>query len=50
MFADDLVLLAECDNDLQVMLDTHEWCTTWVMNAMNKETMHFRKKGKMYMI
>ena len=49
MYADDLVLMAENETDLQDMLDAlAEWCETWGMNVNDKKTkvMHFRKKGR----
>ena len=49
IFADDIALLAENEQDLQSMLNcVHSWCDKWRM-AVNLDTtkvMHFRNKRK----
>ena len=48
LYADDIVLLAENEHDLQILLDTiFSWCKTWYMNVNEKKTkiVHFRKKN-----
>ena len=48
MYADDMVLLAEKEKDLQIMLDElSHWCDTWGMDVNEEKTkvMHFRKSG-----
>ncbi len=45
-YADDMALLAECETDLQQMLDSlHEWCSRWKLklNVLKSQVMHFRK-------
>ena len=33
LYADDIVLLAENEKDLQTLLNTtHEWCSKWKLN------------------
>jgi hypothetical protein len=46
LYADDIVLLAECEEDLQNMLDqVHSWCRKWRMevNPTKTQIVHFRK-------
>lgn len=46
MYADDVVLLANSEEDLQSMLDTlHSWSTTWLIdiNRTKSKIVHFRK-------
>ena len=48
-YADDLVLLAENERDLQRLLDIlNEWCHKWRLsvNADKTKVMHFRQKNK----
>lgn len=48
LYADDLVLLAETENDLQLLLNkVHEWCTDWRMKVNKDKTkiMHYRKNS-----
>ena len=48
LYADDLVLVAECEHDLQCMLDElNDWCTTWCININEQKSkvMHFRNKN-----
>jgi len=50
LYADDIVLLAESEEDLQHMLNvSHEWCKKWrlVVNIDKSKIMHFRKTKKM---
>ena len=45
MYADDIVLLAETENDLQFLLDSlNVWCNTWDMNINENKSqiVHFR--------
>ena len=47
LYADDLVILAESEKDLQVLLcQLEEWCDTWkiVINHTKSAVMHFRPK------
>lgn len=47
MYADDIVLFAENENDLQVMLNqVNDWCSRWRMNVnvTKSNVVHFRKK------
>ena len=49
MYADDLVLLAKNENDLQSMLDAlSSWCEQWQIsiNSDKSEVVHFRSKGR----
>ncbi len=44
--ADDIALQAECESDLQQMLDRlHEWCSRWKLkvNVLKSQVMHFRR-------
>lgn len=44
-YADDLLIMAENESDLQEMLDTlHDWCCKWQMkiNADKTKIVHFR--------
>ncbi len=47
LFADDIVILAEDEKKLQILLDfTNEWCQKWRMKINNDKTkviIHFRK-------
>ena len=46
LYADDIVLLAECEIDLQIMLDiVTDWCSKWRLNVNKDKTqiVHFRK-------
>ncbi len=48
LYADDIVLLAENEADLQCMIDKlHEWCNKWRMMVNESKTniVHFRNKG-----
>ena len=45
MYADDLVLLAKSEKDLQLMLDKlNDWCEQWkvTVNTDKSEVVHFR--------
>jgi len=45
LYADDIVLLAENESDIQSMLNVvHEWCTKWSMqlNTSKTKIVHFR--------
>ena len=45
MYADDVVLMAESENDLQVMLNSlSNWCTQWklLINRAKSGILHFR--------
>ena len=47
LFADDVVLLAECEKDLQLLLDKLvQWCNKWKIkiNESKSKIMHFRPK------
>ena len=49
IFADDIALLAENEQDLQSMLNcVHSWCDKWRMavNLDKTNVMHFRNKRK----
>ena len=46
MYADDLVLLAESEHDLQILLNAlNAWCNTWDMsiNVTKSQVVHFRR-------
>ncbi len=48
LFADDIVILAEDEITLQIILDfTNEWCKKWRMKINNYKTkvIHFRQKS-----
>ena len=47
LFADDIVLLTECEKDLQLLLDKLvQWCNKWKIkiNESKSKIMHFRPK------
>ena len=49
LYADDIVLLAENEKDLQTLLNTtHEWCSKWKLNinVEKSKIMHFRQHRK----
>ena len=49
LYADDIVLLAENEKDLQTLLNTtHEWCSKWKLNINIEKSkiMHFRQNRK----
>ncbi|XP_050392671.1 uncharacterized protein LOC126811173 isoform X1 [Patella vulgata] len=49
LYADDIILLAPTESDLQTMLDyTAEWCKKWRLSINNSKTniVHFRPKRK----
>ena len=48
MYADDLVLLAQSDDELQLLLNTlHKWCKTWQLevNSTKSAVIHFRPQS-----
>ena len=48
MYADDLVILARNERDLQSMLDViYEWCEKWkiIINSEKSQVVHFRSKS-----
>ena len=48
-YADDVLLLAETEEDMQDLLNfVHEWCRKWrlIINFSKTNAMHFRNKGK----
>ena len=48
-YADDVLLLAESENDMQDLLNfVNEWCRKWrlIINFSKTNAMHFRNKGK----
>ena len=48
LYADDVALLANDENEMQTMLNlVHKWCTRWkmVINMSKSKLMHFRPKG-----
>ena len=48
LYADDVALLSDNEQDMQTMLDyVDNWCTTWGMkiNMTKSKVMHIRKKG-----
>ena len=50
MYADDVVVLSETENNLQVMLNTiNTWCNKWklLINEAKSNVIHFRPKGKL---
>ncbi len=50
LYADDIVLIADNEKDLQKMLDyVHSWCTKWQLGVNKNKTkvMHFRKTRTM---
>ena len=50
LYADDIVLLAENECDMQLMLNTlNEWCKKWrmVINYEKTQIIHFRPKRKL---
>ena len=49
LYADDIVLLAETENDLQLMLNiVNRWCNNWRMevNLTKTNILHIRKKSQ----
>ena len=49
LYADDMVLLAESENDLQALLDIlYQWCMKWRLNVNIAKTqvVHFRPSRK----
>ena len=49
LYADDIVLLANSEADLQLLLDiVHSWCSKWRLevNLLKTNVMHVRKAGK----
>ena len=47
LYADDIVLMSDCEESLQTMLDCmFEWCHKWrlKLNVMKSNVMHFRGK------
>ena len=47
MYADDVVVIGETENDLQVMLNSIDnWCKTWgiCINVRKTKVLHFRLK------
>ena len=48
-YADDVLLLAESENDMQELLNfVNDWCRKWrlIINLSKSNAMHFRNKGK----
>ena len=48
LYADDIALLSESEDDMQNMLDiVYEWCRKWRLevNCSKTKVMHFRKKN-----
>ena len=48
MYADDLVLLAQSENELQLLHNTlHKWCKTWQLevNSTKSAVIHFRPQS-----
>ena len=48
-YADDVLLLAENENDMQTLLNfVNDWCRKWrlIINFSKTKVMHFRNKGK----
>ena len=51
VYADDIILLTENEQDLQKLLDAvHSWCSKWGLSINTKKSnvIHFRKKGKRF--
>ena len=49
LYADDIMLMSESEEDLQIMLDfVHEWCDKWRLriNYAKSNVMLIRNKGK----
>ena len=49
VFADDIALLAETEQELQKMLDSlYSWCSTWCLfiNSTKSKVVHFRPKSQ----
>ena len=49
MFADDIAIMAETEEDLQCMLNTlHSWCESWQLHINTNKTkiVHFRLKSQ----
>jgi len=49
LYADDIVLLSESENDLQTILNAvHKWCQSWRMkiNVSKTNVVHFRKQSQ----
>ena len=49
LYADDLVIITDKEEDLQAMLDmVHRWCCTWQIqvNPSKTKVIHFRHKRK----
>ena len=47
-YVDDIVLLADNESDLQILLDcVHDWCKKWhvLINVSKTKVMHFRHKN-----
>ena len=47
LFADDIVLISETEQELQIMINKlHVWCKTWHMkvNCEKTQIVHFRPK------
>ena len=47
VYADDIILLSESENDMQTMLDfTNDWYNKWRLHINHSNCMHFRNKEK----
>ena len=49
MFADDIAIMAETEEDMQCMLSTlHIWCEAWLLhiNTSKTKVVHFRHKSQ----
>ena len=49
LYADDIMLMSESEEDVQAMLDyVHDWCRKWRqrINYAKSNVIHFRNKGK----
>ena len=49
MFADDIAIMAETEEDLQCMLNTlHSWCESWQLHINTNKTkiVHFKLKSQ----
>ena len=49
LYADDIMLMSESEDDMQAMLDyVHDWCRKWRLriNYAKSNVIHFRNKGK----